>query len=88
MDFGQPQTASHEINAWVEKQTNGKIKNLISPQSLNSLTRLVLVNAIYFKGTWVRPFKNIVTQEQTFGGRTEGESAADARGDTFGLAEE
>ncbi|MCE5269231.1 MAG: serpin family protein [Planctomycetaceae bacterium] len=66
VDFAQPQAASHEINGWVEKQTNDKIKNLISPQALDALTRLVLTNAIYFKGDWVKPFEKKMTLDEDF----------------------
>ena len=47
--------ARRTINAWVEKQTNGKIKDLIGQGVLDSMTRLVLTNAIYFKGNWATP---------------------------------
>jgi len=46
-----------EINDWVSAQTKGKIADLLQPGVLNSATRLVLVNAIYFKGRWAEPFK-------------------------------
>ncbi len=55
-----------EINAWVEKQTHQKIKDLLPFGSLNALTRLVLTNAIYFKGNWDIPFDPKQTQEETF----------------------
>jgi serpin B len=48
--------ARQQINAWVEEQTNDKIQELIQPGILNELTRLVLVNAIYFNGDWAAPF--------------------------------
>jgi serpin B len=44
------------INGWVEGKTRGKIGNLIGPNVLRPLTRLVLVNAIHFKGTWLHSF--------------------------------
>jgi serpin B len=60
------ETARNTINAWVEKKTNGKIKNLIGPGVLDSMTRLVLTNAIYFKGNWARQFEKKRTQDAPF----------------------
>jgi serpin B len=54
------------INAWVEKQTNGKIPELIPHGALSSDTRLVLTNAIYFKGKWVTQFKTADTKKISF----------------------
>jgi len=54
------------INQWVERQTNDKIQNLIGPGVLTPLTRLVLTNAIYFKGTWLTPFKAAATEDEDF----------------------
>jgi serpin B len=54
------------INAWVENQTDQKIKDLIQPGVLNALTRLVLVNAVYFKGFWDIRFKPADTREMEF----------------------
>ena len=51
------EAARKTINTWVEKKTNNKIKNLIQKGVLDSMTRLVLTNAIYFKGNWARQFK-------------------------------
>lgn len=58
--------ARQTINAWVAKQTNDKIKELISPGTLDAMTRLVLTNAIYFKGNWASQFKKDQTQDQPF----------------------
>jgi len=58
--------ARKTINAWVEKQTNDKIKDLIRPGVLDAMTRLVLTNAIYFKGNWASPFKEDRTREAPF----------------------
>ncbi len=49
--------ASDEINKWVEKKTDGKIKDMVEPSQFTDYTRLVLCNAIYFKGKWLQPFK-------------------------------
>ena len=59
VDFIQPvkrELARNEINKWAMEQTEGKIQDLIGNNMLNDLTRLVLVNAIYFKGLWRYPF--------------------------------
>ena len=56
----------NEINKWVEDNTNNKIEELIQKGMLDAMTRLVLVNAIYFKGMWEFPFKPENTKEDTF----------------------
>ncbi|XP_038652657.1 leukocyte elastase inhibitor-like [Scyliorhinus canicula] len=55
-----------EINKWVEDQTEGKIQDLLAQGSLGSDTRLVLVNAIYFKGSWAEKFEVKYTEEMPF----------------------
>ncbi|NXS03654.1 SPB6 protein, partial [Oxylabes madagascariensis] len=55
-----------QINGWVEERTEGKIQNLLAEGILNSLTRLVLVNAIYFKGNWEEQFNKERTRERPF----------------------
>ncbi|MDO4550934.1 MAG: serpin family protein [Planctomycetia bacterium] len=70
MDFsGNPEKSRKVINAWVEEQTQEKIKDLLKPGVINSATRLVLTNAVYFKGSWVSGFKKELTAEHPF--RTE-----------------
>lgn len=55
------------INRWVEEKTNDKIKELFPPGSLTADARLVITNAIYFKGNWVRQFdKNLTVDEDFF----------------------
>ncbi len=66
LDFAQSEAARREINAWVERQTADKIKELIPPATLNAATRLVLTNAIYFKGDWAKQFKKERTIETDF----------------------
>ena len=58
--------AAEQISQWVEDKTNNKIKNLIHPDDLDSTTRLVLVNAIYFKGSWASPFMARATKMAPF----------------------
>ena len=57
-----------KINQWVEEQTANRIKNLLPnlPPSQAKLLRLVLVNAIYFKGYWSVPFKETSTKDRPF----------------------
>jgi serpin B len=55
-----------EINKWVEKQTKEKIKDLLPQGVLSELTRLVLTNAIYFKGNWALQFEKELTQDESF----------------------
>ncbi|MBN2560982.1 MAG: serpin family protein [Phycisphaerae bacterium] len=67
VDFvGAREPARRTINAWVEEQTEDKIKELLKPDDLDSLTRLVLTNAIYFKGDWASQFKKDLTKEAPF----------------------
>lgn len=73
VDFArQTEPARLKINAWVEDRTRGKIRDLIQPGDLDPMTRLVLANAIYFKGDWSSPFDKGKTREAPFhapGGR-------------------
>ena len=58
VDFSSsPTFAREKINAWVKEQTAGKIEELIPVDGINSTTRLLLVNAIYFSGTWKYLFR-------------------------------
>jgi serpin B len=67
VDFvGDTEGARKTINSWVEKETKDKIKDLLQPGVLDSLTRLVLTNAIYFKGDWDRQFKKDLTRKEDF----------------------
>ena len=66
MDFGQAEQSRTEINQWVEEQTNQKIQDLIAPGLLSGNTKLVLVNAIYFKGDWQFKFNKKRTKKGDF----------------------
>ncbi|XP_041670582.1 leukocyte elastase inhibitor-like isoform X2 [Cheilinus undulatus] len=60
------EAARVNINSWVESKTQGKIKDLLVQGVVNSMTRLVLVNAIYFKGNWNKKFKESQTRVAPF----------------------
>jgi serpin B len=67
VDFaGATEAARQKINGWVEKETNDKIKDLLKPDVLTAETRLVLTNAIYFKGNWNVQFKKDRTRDEIF----------------------
>lgn len=66
VDFSQNVQAANTINKWVESQTNDKIKDLLKSDSLDSTTKLVLVNALYFNAKFVEPFDTYATRKQKF----------------------
>lgn len=67
MDFmNAPEPSRLTINKWVEDQTNDKIKDLIPQGQLDPSTKLVLTNAIYFKGDWALKFDKVKTTESDF----------------------
>jgi len=66
VDFSKAEEARQLINLWVEAQTNEKIKDLIPQGMLNEMTRLVITNAVYFKGGWVHRFDAENTEKATF----------------------
>ncbi|MFP3914520.1 MAG: serpin family protein [Actinomycetota bacterium] len=66
-DFaGDPDSATDTINEWTEEATEGRIEELIPPDVIDRLTRLVLVNAIWFQGNWENQFDPQQTEEGTF----------------------
>lgn len=66
VDFAASEEARKTINQWVATNTQDKIKDLIAPGVLDESTRLVLANAIYFKGDWGNPFKKEATRPDDF----------------------
>ena len=72
VDFEQHEQARQIINTWVENQTQEKIKDLLPPGIFDDdLTRLVLTNAIYFKGFWETQFKTENTKPAKFNVTTD-----------------
>jgi len=67
LDFVSDAEGSREtINRWVEEKTEDRIRDLLPPGSIDSITRLVITNAIYFKGDWVREFNPDETTDEEF----------------------
>lgn len=66
VDFSNPTESAAIINQWVENQTNGLIKDLITADAISPLTALILTNAIYFKGIWEIQFDPVNTTNRTF----------------------
>jgi len=67
LDFsGAPDPSRQHINAWVAGQTADRIRDLLPPRSVDSDTRLVLTNAVYFLGKWVSPFEPNLTRDADF----------------------
>ena len=61
-----PEEARQEINAWIEEKTNGLIKEMLGQGTIRPDTALVIVNAIYFKGSWEKKFNKIDTIKREF----------------------
>jgi serpin B len=66
VDFSAPDQTAQIINQWVSDQTQDKINNLVDPSSLDPLTRLILVNAIYLNAGWAMMFDENATQDGSF----------------------
>jgi serpin B len=67
LDFARdPEAARKVINAWVERQTQDKIQELLQKKMLTSNTRMVLTNAIYFKAPWAERFPDAATKKEDF----------------------
>ncbi|KAI5019097.1 hypothetical protein ZWY2020_043985 [Hordeum vulgare] len=57
----EPEQARQRVNAFVAGATNGRIRDVLPPGSVSSSTRVILANALYFKGTWSQPFDQSAT---------------------------
>lgn len=67
IDFKKaPESARKRINRWANEQTQGRIPEVIPPGLIDSLTRFVLGNAIYFQGNWAEPFLLNATKPAPF----------------------
>lgn len=66
VDFNKSAAVAQHINHWVENHTESKIRELFSPEDFSSLTRLTLVNAVYFRGSWKNQFRPENTRTFSF----------------------
>jgi serpin B len=67
VDFASdPDGSRIAINDWVAERTRDRIRDLLAPGSIDSMTRLVLTNAIYFKGSWFSQFDSTGTRDEGF----------------------
>ncbi|XP_071445371.1 serine protease inhibitor 42Dd-like [Hetaerina americana] len=65
LDFQNSAATAQTINDWVSSATKGKINNLVHPGSISKDTKLILTNAIYFRGIWEKKFNiNRTTLEE------------------------
>ncbi|HEX5033631.1 MAG TPA: serpin family protein, partial [bacterium] len=55
-----------QVNGWVSEKTRGKITEILRNEDIKPDTILILVNALYFKGLWSKPFDKAKTQDQDF----------------------
>ena len=73
LEFDNGEEAADDINKYVSEATKGLISDIAEPSSFNALTKMIIINAIYFKGTWntkfeksdTRPMQFKVTSEKT-----------------------
>jgi serpin B len=66
VDFADPGRASATINDWVGNRTHDLIRDLISPGAITPRIKLILTNAVYFKGRWADAFDQAQTADQDF----------------------
>ena len=64
--MADPEAARKTINAWVSRQTEQRIPELLTPDDVSALTRFYLVNAVYLKANWVVPFMDGETTPRAF----------------------
>ncbi|XP_011644246.1 antichymotrypsin-2-like isoform X4 [Pogonomyrmex barbatus] len=66
LDFKDNIYAAKMINIWIQETTNNKISNVISSDDIGEDTRIMLINAIYFKSKWLHTFDERNTAKRTF----------------------
>lgn len=66
VDFLQAEETSEQINNWIEEKTHDKIKDMLSSEDIDPATKMILTNAIYFKGDWKYQFDPDDTLDKDF----------------------
>ena len=64
--MAQAAEVTTQVNSWVEKVTSGRIKDILPSGSIDNTTKLVLANALYFKGAWTEEFDASKTKDGEF----------------------
>lgn len=58
----QPEAAREAINQWVDQSTDHQVQNILPPKSISDATKLLIINAVRFKGAWAEPFREESTK--------------------------
>merc|ERR1719288_207301 len=66
VDYQEPVKSAQEINNWVQEKTRNLIQDLISPDLITDDSKLLLLNAIYFKANWMSNFDKLETVSRPF----------------------
>ena len=66
LDFAKPEASASRVNDWISNQTNQMIKDVLKPGDINPMLRLMMVNALHFKGGWAKTFDADLTEKENF----------------------
>lgn len=66
LDVSKPEESAKLVNGWVDEKTHSKIKEIVEKSDITAETRIILLNAVYFKGRWAKAFKKEDTEDRTF----------------------
>ena len=70
-DFSQAVKVAKQINSYIEQKTNGMIKDIVKEEQVTPATVMFLINTVYFKANWDRPFEVALTRKELFNATTE-----------------
>jgi serpin B len=73
IEFANSHSAASVINGWVSDRTNRRINGIVNAENINADTKLLIANAVYFKGEWLDKFKKEQTSPGTFYSNVENE---------------